>query len=169
MRNNRIDDLNKHCLEQFRNHWKCLDNHNHQLWQCRPFEWKLNKCAYDNLVCSTLHRICPGPPAVRPRQSRRETDQGPRARNSRRRSPTSPPTSRLSSCGRSRFWLIESSAPLRASPSWRARATPRRSNERLGWTLWSEGMSGDTCVHCVVESRSFNPYSHRFAERRHLR
>lgn len=62
MRNNRIDDLNKHCLEQFRNHWKCLDNHNHQLWQCRPFEWKLNKCAYDNLVCSSLHRICPGPP-----------------------------------------------------------------------------------------------------------
>ncbi|KAF4124415.1 NADH dehydrogenase (ubiquinone) 1 alpha subcomplex subunit 8 [Geosmithia morbida] len=44
-----IDDLNTQCLEQFRNHWKCLDNHNHQLWQCRPFEWKLNKCAFDNL------------------------------------------------------------------------------------------------------------------------
>ena len=47
---NRIDDLSKHCLEQFTNHWKCLDNHNHQLYQCRPFEWKLNKCAYENLV-----------------------------------------------------------------------------------------------------------------------
>lgn len=45
-----IDDLNKSCLAQFTNHWKCLDNHNHQLWQCRPFEWKLNKCAFDNLV-----------------------------------------------------------------------------------------------------------------------
>jgi NADH dehydrogenase (ubiquinone) 1 alpha subcomplex subunit 8 len=44
-----IDDLNAQCLEQFRNHWKCLDNHNHQLWQCRPFEWRLNKCAYENL------------------------------------------------------------------------------------------------------------------------
>jgi NADH dehydrogenase (ubiquinone) 1 alpha subcomplex subunit 8 len=46
----RIEDINTHCLEQFRNHWKCLDNSNHQLWQCRPFEWKLNKCVYDNLV-----------------------------------------------------------------------------------------------------------------------
>lgn len=46
----RIDDLNAHCLEQFTKHWKCLDNHNHQLWQCRPFEWRLNKCVYENLV-----------------------------------------------------------------------------------------------------------------------
>ncbi|VUC30390.1 unnamed protein product [Clonostachys rosea] len=44
-----IEDVNKHCLEQFTNHWKCLDNHNHQLWQCRPFEWRLNKCVFDNL------------------------------------------------------------------------------------------------------------------------
>lgn len=48
--NNRIDDLNKHCLDQFRAHWQCLENGNHQLWQCRPLEWKLNKCAYENLV-----------------------------------------------------------------------------------------------------------------------
>jgi len=48
----RIDDINKSCLEQFRSHWQCLDNNNHQLWQCRPREWKLNQCVFENLVCS---------------------------------------------------------------------------------------------------------------------
>jgi len=46
----RLEDINTHCLEQFRTHWKCLDNNNHQLWQCRPEEWKLSKCVYDNMV-----------------------------------------------------------------------------------------------------------------------
>jgi hypothetical protein len=46
----RIKDVNKHCLEEFRKHWTCLDNNNQQLWQCRPAEWKLNKCVFDNLV-----------------------------------------------------------------------------------------------------------------------
>jgi NADH dehydrogenase (ubiquinone) 1 alpha subcomplex subunit 8 len=45
-----IDDINKSCLEQFRSHWACLEDNNHQLWQCRPAEWKLNKCVFDNLV-----------------------------------------------------------------------------------------------------------------------
>ncbi|KAF3768873.1 NADH dehydrogenase, alpha subcomplex, subunit 8 [Cryphonectria parasitica EP155] len=44
-----IEDVNKHCLEEFRTHWQCLDNNNHQLWQCRPAEWKLNKCVFHNL------------------------------------------------------------------------------------------------------------------------
>ncbi|KAK0612552.1 hypothetical protein B0T17DRAFT_409541 [Bombardia bombarda] len=44
-----IDDINKSCLEQFRSHWECLDNNNHQLWQCRPKEWALNKCVFENL------------------------------------------------------------------------------------------------------------------------
>ncbi|KAI1309597.1 NADH dehydrogenase, alpha subcomplex, subunit 8 [Xylaria venustula] len=44
-----IDDINKSCLEQFRSHWQCLDNNNHQLWQCRKAEWKLNQCVFDNL------------------------------------------------------------------------------------------------------------------------
>lgn len=57
MGNCRIDDLNKNCLAQFTNHWKCLDNHNHQLWQCRPFEWKLNKCAFDTLVSHPAHHL----------------------------------------------------------------------------------------------------------------
>ncbi len=46
----RLDDINNSCLEVFRQHWQCLDNNNHQLWQCRPEEWKLNKCVYENLV-----------------------------------------------------------------------------------------------------------------------
>lgn len=46
----RIEDVNKHCLTEFTKHWTCLDNNNQQLWQCRPLEWKLNKCVFDNLV-----------------------------------------------------------------------------------------------------------------------
>lgn len=45
-----LDDLNKNCLEEFTRHWKCLDNHNQQMWQCRPFEWKLNQCAFEKIV-----------------------------------------------------------------------------------------------------------------------
>ncbi|KAL2885715.1 NADH-ubiquinone oxidoreductase 20.8 kDa subunit [Ceratocystis lukuohia] len=44
-----IKDINTHCLAEFRKHWQCLDNGNHQLWQCRGEEWKLNKCVYENL------------------------------------------------------------------------------------------------------------------------
>jgi CHCH domain len=47
----RLDDINKHCLTEFRKHWTCLENNNQQLWQCRPAEWKLNKCVFDSLVC----------------------------------------------------------------------------------------------------------------------
>lgn len=46
-----IEDINKSCLEQFKAHYECLDNNNHQLWQCRPAEWRLNKCVFHNLVC----------------------------------------------------------------------------------------------------------------------
>ena len=46
----RLEDINKSCLEQFRTHWQCLENNNQQLWQCRPAEWKLNHCVYENLV-----------------------------------------------------------------------------------------------------------------------
>ncbi|KAI0475992.1 NADH dehydrogenase, alpha subcomplex, subunit 8 [Xylariaceae sp. FL0804] len=44
-----IDDMNKHCLETFRAHWQCLENNNHQLWNCRKEEWQLNRCVYKNL------------------------------------------------------------------------------------------------------------------------
>ena len=45
-----LDDVNKHCLEEFRKHWLCLDDHNQQLWQCRRFERPLNKCVFESLV-----------------------------------------------------------------------------------------------------------------------
>jgi hypothetical protein len=40
----RLEDVNKHCLTEFRKHWECLDNSNQQLWQCRKWERPLNKC-----------------------------------------------------------------------------------------------------------------------------
>jgi hypothetical protein len=46
----RIEDINKHCLDEFRTHWKCLENHNQQLWNCRSEERRLNKCVFTNLV-----------------------------------------------------------------------------------------------------------------------
>ncbi|TVY30622.1 NADH-ubiquinone oxidoreductase 20.8 kDa subunit [Lachnellula hyalina] len=55
-----LDDVNKHCLVEFRKHWTCLDNNNQQLWQCRPLEWKLNKCVFDNLK---LEKTIPDAPA----------------------------------------------------------------------------------------------------------
>ena len=55
--NNRLDDVNKHCLAEFRKHWECLDNNNQQLWQCRKFERPLNKCVFDNLVRYAGRRI----------------------------------------------------------------------------------------------------------------
>lgn len=45
-----IEDINTHCLAEFKKHWECLENNNHQLWQCRPAEWRLNKCVFHNLV-----------------------------------------------------------------------------------------------------------------------
>lgn len=44
-----IEDINKSCLDVFRQHWKCLDNNNQQLWQCRAAERQLNKCVFENL------------------------------------------------------------------------------------------------------------------------
>ncbi|KAI9699395.1 MAG: hypothetical protein M1836_003006 [Candelina mexicana] len=44
-----LEDINKHCLAEFRRHWECLDNNNQQLWQCRRAETKLNTCVFDNL------------------------------------------------------------------------------------------------------------------------
>jgi hypothetical protein len=53
----RLEDVNKHCLTEFRKHWECLDNSNQQLWQCRKWERPLNKCVFDNLVCHPRPRI----------------------------------------------------------------------------------------------------------------
>ncbi|KAL5430536.1 hypothetical protein PMIN07_007829 [Paraphaeosphaeria minitans] len=54
-----IKDLNEHCLEEFRNHWKCLDNQNHQLWNCRSQERRLNSCVFDKLK---LEKVIPDTP-----------------------------------------------------------------------------------------------------------
>lgn len=48
----RLDDINKSCLEEFRAHWSCLENNNHQLWQCRRPERVLNRCVFQKIVCS---------------------------------------------------------------------------------------------------------------------
>ena len=50
----RLRDVTEHCLEEFRNHWLCLDSNNHQMWDCRVPERKLNKCVFDNLVRSSV-------------------------------------------------------------------------------------------------------------------
>jgi NADH dehydrogenase (ubiquinone) 1 alpha subcomplex subunit 8 len=46
----RLKDINENCLEAFREHWNCLDNNNHQMWQCRRPERKLNRCVFEKLV-----------------------------------------------------------------------------------------------------------------------
>ncbi|KAI9885314.1 MAG: hypothetical protein M1823_002899 [Watsoniomyces obsoletus] len=55
-----LADINTHCLAEFRKHWACLDNNNHQLWQCRQAERKLNACVFENLK---LEKTIPGAPA----------------------------------------------------------------------------------------------------------
>ncbi|KIW18035.1 hypothetical protein PV08_02322 [Exophiala spinifera] len=44
-----IDDINKNCLEEFRAHWNCLENYNHQLYQCRRPERVLNRCVFQKI------------------------------------------------------------------------------------------------------------------------
>ena len=52
-----ISDINKECLDQFRTHWQCLENHNQQLWNCRSEERRLNKCVFDKLVSIRLSEV----------------------------------------------------------------------------------------------------------------
>ncbi|KAF2462310.1 hypothetical protein BDY21DRAFT_383265 [Lineolata rhizophorae] len=54
-----LDDINKHCLDEFRAHWKCLENNNQQMWKCRLVEHPLNKCVFDKLK---LEKTIPGTP-----------------------------------------------------------------------------------------------------------
>lgn len=75
----RLKDINTHCLEEFRRHWTCLENGNQQLWQCRPEEWKLNKCVYDNLVSRAP---TPSPSFLSSRSMRRGFVSSPSSRES---------------------------------------------------------------------------------------
>ena len=52
----RLEDMRANCLQEFRAHWECLDNNNHQLWQCRPAERPLNKCVFEKLVSHKIER-----------------------------------------------------------------------------------------------------------------
>ncbi|KAL8844105.1 MAG: hypothetical protein Q9176_001511 [Flavoplaca citrina] len=54
-----IDDITKNCLQEFRNHWECLEDNNQQLWQCRKWEWRLNGCVFQKLG---LEKKIPGAP-----------------------------------------------------------------------------------------------------------
>ena len=51
-----IKDINTNCLEEFRQHWGCLENNNHQLWQCRRPERVLNRCVFEKLVSGFKQR-----------------------------------------------------------------------------------------------------------------
>jgi len=44
-----LADINKNCLEEFRTHWQCLENNNHQLWQCRRPERIMNRCVFQKI------------------------------------------------------------------------------------------------------------------------
>ena len=53
----RLKDINDNCLAEFRAHWQCLDNNNHQMWYCRRPERVLNRCVYQKIVrCTGLLR-----------------------------------------------------------------------------------------------------------------
>lgn len=66
----RLEDINKHCLNEFRYHWQCLEDNNQQLWQCRKPERSLNKCVFDNLVRpSMFNRPIRMPPAGKARRT----------------------------------------------------------------------------------------------------
>ncbi|EMC96802.1 hypothetical protein BAUCODRAFT_148356 [Baudoinia panamericana UAMH 10762] len=54
-----LEDINKSCLDVFRQHWECLDDNNQQLWQCRKKERALNKCVFENLK---MEKVIPGTP-----------------------------------------------------------------------------------------------------------
>lgn len=54
LRNPRLQDINTHCLEEFRRHYECLEQHNQQMWQCRRPERVLNRCVFQKIVCQTV-------------------------------------------------------------------------------------------------------------------
>jgi len=49
-----IKDINTNCLKQFTAHWECLENNNHNLWECRRPEMELNNCVFEKLVLFSL-------------------------------------------------------------------------------------------------------------------
>lgn len=54
LRGHRLADIKKHCAEEFRAHWDCLENNNHKLFSCRAKENPYNSCVLKYLVSSGL-------------------------------------------------------------------------------------------------------------------
>jgi hypothetical protein len=81
----RLSDINKNCLEEFRAHWNCLENNNHQLWQCRRPERVLNRCVFQKIVRSRprLGGRMSCLRMVRKRVEADSSDTGPRENNTR--------------------------------------------------------------------------------------
>lgn len=155
-----IEDINKHCLEEFRKHWQCLDDNNQQLWQCRKAEWKLNTCVFNNLVR----------PNARPCQNiRARAGSGPSRladslRRSLRRSSPTPRASRCTSAASRSMPTTLFSETLARSPSARPStlrppSLPRRRKSlrrawlrgRFGAGLWESdskrcGISWHLCT-----------------------
>lgn len=53
LRRYRLQDLHTNCLTEFREHYECLEQNNHQLWQCRRPERKMNRCVFEKIVGTT--------------------------------------------------------------------------------------------------------------------
>lgn len=53
----RLADIKKHCAEEFRAHWDCLENNNHKLFSCRAKENPYNSCVLKYLVSSGLSLV----------------------------------------------------------------------------------------------------------------
>jgi NADH dehydrogenase (ubiquinone) 1 alpha subcomplex subunit 8 len=55
-----ITKMRENCLQQFDEHWKCLENNNQEYFMCRKPERTLNKCMFEKLG---LTKTIPGSPA----------------------------------------------------------------------------------------------------------
>ncbi|KAG8863813.1 hypothetical protein FRB96_007650 [Tulasnella sp. 330] len=58
-----IDKIRENCLEEFEQHWKCLENNNQTFYMCRKPERILNKCVFTKLG---LKKEIPGAPKDQP-------------------------------------------------------------------------------------------------------
>ncbi|CAK7894899.1 hypothetical protein CAAN1_05S00496 [[Candida] anglica] len=54
-----LKQLNKHCFEEFKLHYSCLEQENHRLGNCRKAEQIFNKCVFTHL---NLAKQIPGIP-----------------------------------------------------------------------------------------------------------
>lgn len=144
----RLTDINKHCLEEFRRHWDCLENNNHQLWQCRRVERPLNQCVFANLVC-TPFRPFPHYPIL-PCGVRSGADKNVPIRNSKKPSPAHQRARSLSTYGADRSTLIRGEWISCLEGRRRVRRLSRN-RERRGRVLWVDRLHSSAC--CVGAGR----------------